>query len=461
MKPVKGKTIILLVAIFLSAAFAFAQAPSTPPDQPPPPDQPAQPPAQPETPGQPAQPPAQGEQPGQPAQPPAQPPEAAPPPPPDPVLEAAKEAFRKGEYQAALDSATKVLEGKSEDLEALYVAGVSALRLGDLNAGDAHLNKLLQLEPRMPNIFFHLGHLAFARAEELTKGSRAEEAKAKYAEAAQRFQEEIARAGAEEGPPIQSLQSRALALARSGQHDEAIAAYEAWIAAAPKSARPYLALGSLLAELGRGADAIAILDRLPKDNAKLAMEGSFAIARTLYAKEKYEDTLAFIRKMQDYSLDSRPLHGLVSATYARLGKLQESAEELCRFVSQNPPIEESESVGEVLKLSFGGDWITAKAPALFPKGALPEAERTSRPRYPPEARKDRVETQVMLMVKIMPDGTIGETCTVPSGVLDQLRQYGIEQAAIECVKRWKFFPAKKDKAPVAAYYPAVVVFSLR
>lgn len=445
----KVKPIILLVAFFLSAAVALAQAPATPPDQPPPPppDQPA--------------PPAQPGQAGQPAQPPTQPAEAAPPQPPDPVLEAAKESFKKGEYQAALESATKVLAGKPEDLEALYVGGVSALRLGEFDTADAHLNKLLQLEPRMPNIFFHLGHLAFARAEALTKAGSADEAKAKYAEAATRFGEEIARAGAEEGPPIQSLQSRALALARAGQHEEAIQAYEAWIAAAPKSARPYLALGSLYAELGRGSDAIAILDRLPKDNQKLAMEGSFAIARTLYSRERYDDTLAFIRKMQEYSLDSRALHGLISGTYARMGKLQESAEELCKFVSQNPPSEESESVGEVLKLSFGGDWATEKAPALHGKGAIPEADRTSRPRYPPEARKDRVETQVMLMVKVKADGTVGDTCTVPSGVLEQVRQYGIEQAAIECVKRWKFLPATKDKVPVEAYYPAVVTFSLR
>jgi TonB family protein len=447
---VKGKTIFLLMAFLLTCATALAQTPATPPDQPPPP--PAQP-------GQPA-PPAQGDQAGQPPAQPAeaQPPEAAP---TDPVLEAAKEAFRKGDYQAALDNTTKVLAGRPEDIEALYIAGVSSLRLGQYDSADTHLNKLLQVEPRMPNVFFHLGHLAFARGDDLAKEGRAEEAKAKYAEAAQKFEQEIARVAPTDPPPLQALQSRALALARAGQYDEAFKAYEAWIAAAPKSARPYLALGSLYAELGRASDAMAILDRLPKDNVKLATEGSFAIARTLYSKEKYAETLAFSQKMLELSLDSRPLHGLLSATYARLGNLQDSARELCGFMSQNPPAEESSTLGEVIKMAFGGDWAEEKAPKLLPKGTLPELDRKSSPRYPPEARKDRIETDIMLMVLVNTDGNVAETCTVPSGVLDQLRQYGVEQAAIECAKKWKFLPAKKDKAPVNAYYPAVVSFKLR
>ncbi len=442
----KGKTIVLLMAFLLSAATALAQTPANPPDQP------ATPPAQP---GQPP-PPEQPAPPAQPAQ--AQPAEAAP---ADPVLEAAKDAFKKGDYQAALDNSKKVLEGKPEDLEALYIAGVSSLRLGQYDPADTYLNKLLQLEPRMPNIYFHLGHLSFARADELSKEGRADEAKAKYADAAQKFEQEIARSAPTEAPPLQALQSRALALARAGQYDDAFKAYEAWIAAAPKNARPYLALGSLYAELGRASDAMAILDRLPMDNQKLAADGSFAIARTLYAKERYPETLAFIQKMQALSLESRALHGLASATYARLGDVQQCAKELCTFMGQNPPPEESSSLGEVIKMAFGGDWAEEKAPKLFPKGTLPELDRKYSPRYPQDARKDRIETQVMMMVRVNTDGAVADTCTVPSGVLDQLRQYGLEQAAIECVKRWKFEPAKKDGGPVEAYYPAVVSFSLR
>jgi len=130
-------------------------------------------------------------------------------------------------------------------------------------------------------------------------------------------------------------------------------------------------------------------------------------------------------------------------------------------MSQNPPAEESSTLGEVIKMAFGGDWAEEKAPKLLPKGTLPELDRKSSPRYPPEARKDRIETDIMLMVLVNTDGNVAETCTVPSGVLDQLRQYGVEQAAIECAKKWKFLPAKKDKAPVNAYYPAVVSFKLR
>ncbi|MBZ5638584.1 MAG: TonB family protein [Acidobacteriia bacterium] len=431
----------VLLAVFLVAcAGALAQTPATPPDQPPAPPQPAQ-----TVPAQPAQ-PAQ-----------AQAAPAAPAQPPDPVLEAAKEAFRKGDYQTAVDSSKKVLEGKPEDFDAMYIAGVSSLRLGQFDPAEGYFNKLLQLEPRYPNVFFHLGHLAFARAEELSKEGRTEEAKAQYVEASKKFAVELEREPGQD----KTLRARALALARAGDVDGAIQAYEATIAAAPETLSPYLALGSVYAELGRGDDAIKMLARAPKTNAKAAADGAFAIARTLYSKEKYAETLAFIQKMQEMSLDSRPLHGLLSATYARLGKIQESAQELCKFMSLKPPQEESENVGEVLKMAFGGDWAEEKAPKLLPKGALPELDRKYSPKYPPEARKDRIETQVMLMVQVKTDGTVGDTCTVPSGVLEQLRIYGVEQAAIECVKRWKFLPAKSAGEPVEAYYPAVVAFSMR
>ncbi len=447
----KAHAIVLLAAFLLGSAGALAQTPANPPDQPPPPSQPAQPapPAQPEQPAQPA-PSAQPEQPGQPGQP-------APAQPPDPLLEAAKEAFRKGEYSTALDSSKKVLEGKPEDLEALYVAGVSSLRLSQYDPADAYLNKLLQLEPRMPNILFHLGHLAFARAEDLSKEGKAEEAKAQYTEAAKKFAAELER----EPGQVQALRARALALARAGDVDGAIQAYEATIAASPETLTPYLALGSLYAELGRGDDAIKMLERAPKTNVKAAADGAFAIARTLYSKEKYAETLTLIQKMQEMSLDSRPLRGLMSATYARLGKLQESAQELCKFMSLKPPPEESSTLGEILKIAFGGNWAEEKAPKLMPKETIPELDRKYSPRYPPEARKDRIETQVMLMALVKADGTVGDTCTVPSGVLEQLRIYGIEQAAIECVKKWKFMPARRDGAAVDAYYPAVVAFSMR
>jgi TonB family protein len=427
---VKTHWIVLLATLLVAPTSALAQTPANPPDQPPPPAQPAQPvPAAQPVPEQPA----------------------------DPNLDAAKESFKKGDYEAALDSSKKVLEVKAEDLDALYIAGVSALRLGQLDAAEGYFNRLLQLEPRYPNVYFHQGHLAFARAEQLSKDGKAEEAKAQYVEAAKKFAAELER----DPGQVQTLRARALALARAGDIDGAIQAYEALITAAPDSLSPYLALGSVYAELGRGDDALRMLDRAPKTNLKAAADGAFAIARTLYSKEKYPETLTFIQRMQEMSLDSRPLRGLMSATFARLGKLQESAQELCKFMSLKPPPEESSNVGEVLKMAFGGDWAEAKAPKLLPKAAIPELDRKYAPRYTPEARKDRIETQVMIMALVKKDGTVGDTCTVPSGVLEQLRIYGIEQAAVECVKKWQFLPARKDGAAVDAYYPAVVVFSMR
>ena len=374
-----------------------------------------------------------------------------------PDLDAALESFKKGNYQGALDSARKVLDFEPNELNCLYIAGVSGVRLGRLVEAEGFLTKLLELEPNYPNVYFHLGHLEYSLGEEMSREGRAEEARARYTEAARRFASELERKPGE----VQVLRARALALARAGDVDGAIEAYEATIAASPETVTPYLALGSLYAELGRGQDAIAILDRLPKQNPKGLPEGVFAIARTLYAKERYEDTLAFSQKMFDYGLDSRPLHSLLSATYARMGRLAPCAEELCKFMSMNPPPEETATLGEVIRLAFGGDWAEEKGQSMAPMGTrMPQVEKKYSPRYPPQARKDRIETTVMLMVLVKTDGSIGETCIVPSRILDNIREYGLEQAAIDNVKRWRFRPGTADRIPIDSWYPASVAFSL-
>lgn len=416
----------------------------------------AQTPEEPATP-EPATPPEETAAPAAPAAPETGEPSEQVEPPPNPDLDAALESFRKGDYGGALESARKVLASDPGELNALYIAGVASVRLGRLAEAKGFLTKLLELEPAYPNVYFHLGHLEYALAEETAREGQAEEAKTHYTEAARQFALELERKPGE----VQVLRARALALARAGDIDGAIEAYEATIAAEPKMVTPYLALGSLYAELGRGADAMVILDRIPKENPKGLADGVFAIARTLYSKERYEDVLAFAQKMFDYGLDSRQLHSLLSATYARMGLLKPCAEELCKFMSMNPPPEETSTLGEVIRLAFGGDWAEEKGPATMPKGTrMPEVEKKYSPRYPPQARKDRIETTVMLMVLVKTDGSIGETCIVPSRILDNIREYGLEQAAIENVKRWRFRPASADRIPMDAWYPASVVFSL-
>jgi len=79
----------------------------------------------------------------------------------------------------------------------------------------------------------------------------------------------------------------------------------------------------------------------------------------------------------------------------------------------------------------------------------------TQPEYSDDARKARIQGTVELLVIVNPDGTVK---------FDTVRQslgYGLDQRAIDAVKKWKFVPGKKDGKAVATYVSVLVNFSLR
>jgi periplasmic protein TonB len=77
------------------------------------------------------------------------------------------------------------------------------------------------------------------------------------------------------------------------------------------------------------------------------------------------------------------------------------------------------------------------------------------PEYSDDGRKARIQGTVELLIIVNADGTVK---------FDNVRKnlgYGLDQKAIEAVKKWKFVPGKKDGKPVATYVSVLVNFSLR
>lgn len=77
------------------------------------------------------------------------------------------------------------------------------------------------------------------------------------------------------------------------------------------------------------------------------------------------------------------------------------------------------------------------------------------PEYSDDARKARVQGTVELLIIVRSDGTV---------LFDSVRKslgYGLDQKAIDAVKRWRFVPGKKDGQPVNVYVSVLVNFSLR
>jgi TonB family protein len=84
----------------------------------------------------------------------------------------------------------------------------------------------------------------------------------------------------------------------------------------------------------------------------------------------------------------------------------------------------------------------------------PIAEFSPSPAYPPEARRERIEGDVLLEAVIRKNGLVGY-CKVSRSVDSHL-----DAAAIEAVNRWRYRPALLKGRPVPVYLTVTVHFAL-
>ncbi len=79
-----------------------------------------------------------------------------------------------------------------------------------------------------------------------------------------------------------------------------------------------------------------------------------------------------------------------------------------------------------------------------------------RPQYPREAMRARIEGLVVLSCVVTPEGTVGPVRVVRS--LDP--DLGLDRAAIDALKQWRFEPARKDGTAVPFLTTIEMTFSL-
>ncbi len=80
-----------------------------------------------------------------------------------------------------------------------------------------------------------------------------------------------------------------------------------------------------------------------------------------------------------------------------------------------------------------------------------------KPIYTGYATRNSIEGLVMLEVEILRDGSIGEILVVKSLLAGP---NGLDEAAVNAVKKWKFKPAKLRGRPVKAWVKLPIIFSL-
>lgn len=97
---------------------------------------------------------------------------------------------------------------------------------------------------------------------------------------------------------------------------------------------------------------------------------------------------------------------------------------------------------------------------VYRQGAGVTTPRLIKPvyaRYLPEAMRKGVQGSVLLEAVIETDGTVGEVRITRS--LD--RASGMDEEAVESLKKWRFAPGTKDDVPVSVVVEVEMSFTLR
>jgi periplasmic protein TonB len=89
-----------------------------------------------------------------------------------------------------------------------------------------------------------------------------------------------------------------------------------------------------------------------------------------------------------------------------------------------------------------------------PVDELPEAIMKREPFYPDEAKAAALEGTVIVNALVVEDGSVEEARAIPSIA-------ALEDAAVACVRQWRFKPAMSGGKPVAVWVAVPVRFFLK
>ena len=118
--------------------------------------------------------------------------------------------------------------------------------------------------------------------------------------------------------------------------------------------------------------------------------------------------------------------------------------------STNESNTQTKSIGKIVK-------EIGKTPKFSKYEKPPIPIKQVPPKYPDVSRNAGIEGSVTLEVEIFADGTIG-AIEVAKSLMSGSN--GLDEAAVNAVRKWKFSPALKDGKPVAVWIMFDVNFVL-
>lgn len=92
-----------------------------------------------------------------------------------------------------------------------------------------------------------------------------------------------------------------------------------------------------------------------------------------------------------------------------------------------------------------------------PGVTLPVPVKSVKPEYTEEAKRARIQGNVLLDVVVTAEGTVSDVKVARS--LDTT--FGLDQRAVEAAEQWTFKPGTKDGKPVAVRVAIELTFTLK
>lgn len=226
---------------------------------------------------------------------------------PDRALKQALAAYKAGDREAAGELCERILAGDPNNVSARHLLGGICLELGQLDAGIAHLELLLSLQPGFPGAQALLAK-ALARA-----GCEAE------AIAALRI------AVSDEPQDLNHRVALAGLLAKTDEIPAAIALLQPVLKSAPENLSLLNNLGGLYARNGQGEDALALFERAVQIEDRAAIS-HYNLAKAL--KEAGELTRAVGHYQRALELDPALVTGWrnLGNLYLDLGEIEAGAQ---------------------------------------------------------------------------------------------------------------------------------------
>lgn len=288
---------------------------------------------------------------------------------PPPGLLAAMEAFRRGNFLAALEAAERDLPGAADRLPYLGLASMAALRLGAFGRAIPHLTEMLGTQPgdnatraNLAKALIATGDMeaALALCEEATTPSLARiegyilQQRGDLERAAAAYEKALA----SEADDPDSLNNLGNVLAELGRSGEAIAAFERAITHAPEDVRIYLNLADALRRADRGEARLKVM----RDAAALAPDDRRVLTELALAHahaDQFDEALTILEDV----VSRFPTFG---ESHIELGRLYESLNMIDRLGAL---VASLDAAGAPAEAGFLGAWLAQR------EGRFDEAAR--------------------------------------------------------------------------------------